>query len=86
MQTHCCIKEHLGTKETILNTLSGQKNTTKGKGQTRQWKDRELKHTKPHILERRKYFTTLFLKSMSQQEPVVTQKNYLNLYLNIYIY
>lgn len=51
-------------KDRILNTCSGQKNTTKGSSDTGQWKDRELKHTKLSILECNKYFTTLFLKSV----------------------
>lgn len=87
MQTHCWTKDHLGTEKENTEYPFGTKEYHKRKKLgTGQWKDRELKHIKLHILECSKDFTTLFLKSTSQQEPVVTLKNCLNLFLNIYIY
>lgn len=82
MHTQYWIKDQPGTEERILNILSGQK-PQKEKSRHRVM---ERQKTKTHkTFSRIKYFTTL-LKSVRQQEPVVTQKNYFNLFLNIYIY
>ena len=74
-ETHCWIKDHLSTEERILNTLWQQNTTGKRKRLDKeQWKDRIKTNTRLHLLECSEYFTTLFLKSMSQQQLWLQRK------------